>query len=265
MQSDDAVDGSTRASKGPRRAPKLWDHEQATVLRVALIQTAARYPLDSQPLWAVRYGAGMGARTLAMWEKQDAHKGDRKRLFTAVKAAVGDSSVLYPGSYVDVAASVVFSSVTYVDTDKRAARFFEDTEGASGIIVSEGGSRTAGIYFVHGDYTTDLEFEPESFDLLVSLYAGFVSEACTDYLRIGGVLLVAPSHGDAAMASIDPRYELAGVVTSRSGEYRVRTDNFDSYLIPKTAVTITPQLLHERGRGIAYTKSPFAYIFTRTN
>jgi hypothetical protein len=207
----------------------------------------------------------MDDRTLAMWQKQDVHRGDRKRLFTTVKAVVGDGPVLYPGSYVDVAASMAFSSVTYVDVDKRAARFFEDTESVSEIIVSQGESRIATVSFVHGDYTSGLGFEPESFDLLVSLYAGLVSEACTDYLRIEGVLLVAPSHGDTALASIDPRYELSGVVTSRSGDYRVRADNLHTYLIPKTAVSITPQSIHERGRGISYTKSPFAYLFTRTN
>ena len=207
----------------------------------------------------------MDARTAALWQKQDAHKGDRKRLFTAVQAAVGDSRVLYPGSYVDVAASMAFSSVTYVDMDRRAAQFFDDTEGVSEIVVSEGGSPSAVVHFIHGDYTTDLGLEAGSFDLLVSLYAGFVSEACTAYLRMGGVLLVAPSHGDAAMASIDPRYELSGVVTSRSGDYRVRTDSLDTYLIPKTAKNVTPALVHERGRGIPYTKSSFAYLFTRTN
>ena len=105
----------------------------------------------------------------------------------------------------------------------------------------------------------------ESFDLLVSLYASFISEACTRYLRVGGTLLVNPSHGDAAMASIDPRYELSGVVTSRSGDYRVTTENLDSYLVPKKPVDITPELLHERGRGIAYSKSPFAYLFERAS
>ena len=207
----------------------------------------------------------MDDRTLATWRKQDSHVGDRRRLFTTVKGSIGDGSVLYPGSYVDVAASMAFASVTYVDVDKRAARFFEDIDGVLEIIVSESGSRKASIDFIHGDYTTDLGLEPESCDMLVSLCAGFVSEACTGYLRIGGTLLVAPSHGDTAMASIDPRYELSGVVTSRSGDYRVRTDNLDTYLIPKTAVSITPQSLHERGRGISYTKSPFAYLFTRTS
>lgn len=206
----------------------------------------------------------MDARTLAMWKKQDVHTGDRKRLFTAIRAAVGDSSVLYPGSYVDVAASMAFSAVTYVDMDRRAARFFADIEGVLGVLESEGASPTSAVEFIHGDYTADLGLKEESFDLLVSLYAGFVSEACTDYLRIGGVLLVAPSHGDAAMASIDPRYKLSGIVTSRSGDYRVRTDSLDTYLIPKGDINVTANLLHERNRGISYTMSPFAYLFTRT-
>lgn len=55
------------------------------------------------------------------------------------------------------------------------------------------------------------------FDLLISLYAGFVSEHCTCHLRNGGLLLVNSSHGDAAMASIDDRYRLVGVVSSRAG------------------------------------------------
>ncbi len=65
------------------------------------------------------------------------------------------------------------------------------------------------------------------------------------------------------MASIDPRYRLAGVVISGSGDYRVDTKNLESYLIPKRPQEITIETLHERGRGIGYTKSPFAYLFTR--
>jgi len=202
--------------------------------------------------------------TLDLWRKQDQHTGDRKRLFTAVRDAGSGPTVLYPGSYVDIAASMAFPSVTYADMDRRAARFFTDTDTISDIIVSEGGSPMAEVTFIHSDYTTDLGLEHESFDLLVSLYSGFVSEACTDYLRVGGVLLVAPSHGDAAMASIDPRYTLSGVVLSRSGGYRVRTDSLNSYLQPKIEIAITSEMLHMRRRGIPYTRSPFAYLFSRT-
>jgi hypothetical protein len=185
------------------------------------------------------------------------------RLFASIRAAVGGAEVLYPGSFVDVAPSIVFPSVTYVDMDKRTPGFFADRDGIVEIVTSSGGSANVDFRFIHADYQEPLDLPAQSFDLLVSLYAGFVSEFCTGYLKIGGRLLVAPSHGDAAMASIDSRYELSGVVGSRNGEYRVRTENLDQYLISKSSVDITPAMLHERGRGVAYTKSPFAYLFTR--
>lgn len=198
-----------------------------------------------------------------MWEKQNTHGGDRQRLFTAIRDHLGDGSVLYPGSYVDIAASMAFSSVTYVDVDDRAAAFFRDAVGIAEILRSAGGDAGASVTFIHGDYTVDLGLPPESFDLLVSLYAGFVSEACTSHLRVGGTLLVAPSHGDVAMAALDPRYELTGVVASRSSGYRVMVEDLETYLIPAKPTPITVEYLHEWGRGIRYTRSTFAYLFTR--
>ena len=72
-----------------------------------------------------------------------------------------------------------------------------------------------------------------------------------------------PSHGDAAMASIDPRYRLHAVVTSRSVSYAVDARNLDTYLVPKRDEEVTRESLHASGRGIAYTKAPFAYLFER--
>ena len=200
--------------------------------------------------------------TRRLWAEQDRHPGDRLRLFRAVGEFIGDASVLYAGSFVDVAASFVFDSVTYVDTNRRAARFFTDTAGVNEIIS---GNRHApgepDWRFIAGDYRSGLDIPDRSAQLLVSLYAGFVSEHCTRYLQPGGWLLVNPSHGDVAMASLNPRYRLAAVVKARAGKYGISDRDLDSYLIPKRPTEITANLLHERGRGIAYTKSPFAYLF----
>jgi len=205
----------------------------------------------------------MKAKTAELWAKQDQHQGDRWRLFSAVGQTIEADTVLYPGSYVDLAPSFVFRSVTYLDVDKRAPGFFADTEGVAELIAQHEGPPEPDVTFIHGDYTDPLDLPEEHFDLLVSLYAGFISEHCTQHLKIGGTLLVNPSHGDAAMASIDPRYVLAGVVKSSSGNYRVDTSDLDSYLIPKKPQVITRESLHQSGRGIGYTKSPFAYLFTR--
>lgn len=201
--------------------------------------------------------------TAELWAKQDQHEGDRWRLFSAVAAAVDATTVLYPGSFVDVAPSFVFDSVTYLDVDKRAPKFFADIDGIREIVAAHGGPGDPDIAFIHADYTSDLDLPVDHFDLLVSLYAGFISEHCTQHLRIGGALLVNPSHGDAAMASIDPRYELAGVIIASDGDYTVSASALDRYLIPKRPHAITADELHETGRGIAYTTSPFAYLFRR--
>lgn len=205
----------------------------------------------------------MKPTTESLWAEQDRHPGDRLRLFSAVADYVGDHPVLYPGSFVDVAPSFVFDEVTYVDNDRRAASFFTDDGGVDEIIARlrtrPGRARWS---FVAADYRTDLDVT--AVGLLVSLYAGLISEHCTRYLQPGGWLLANPSHGDVALASLDPRYSLGAVVTVRSGRYSIIDTDLDDYLRPKRQIDLNPELIRERGRGIAYTKSPFAYLFRRT-
>lgn len=204
----------------------------------------------------------MREKTKALWDKQDQHKGDRWRLFQAVSAVVPARRVLYAGSYVDVAPSFVYDDVTYADMDKRAAAFFADTDGVRQIIDDHRGNVNGRIELLHGDYRS-LNLEAESFDLLISLYAGFISEACGHLLRIGGMLLANASHGDAALAALDPRFKLYAVINSANGRYSVTDQNLDSYMVPKKPQTITRDSLLKSCRGIAYTKSPFAYLFRR--
>lgn len=203
-------------------------------------------------------------RTRRLWEKQYGSVGDRRGLFTAVANACELESVLYPGSYVDITPSFVWPSVTYVDVDRRADQLFSDEAGVQELLVENGvePGRHA-VWFIHSDYSADLPIDGESVDLLVSLYAGFVSEHCTRYVRRGGFLLVNSSHGDAAMASLDTRYRLYGAVVSKADTYRINTSDLDTYLVTKRDVEITVESLHESGRGVAYTKSPFAYLFQR--
>lgn len=205
----------------------------------------------------------MKPKTTELWAKQDQHQGDRWRLFGAVAEAIEATTVFYPGCFVDIAPSFVFDSVTYLDSDNRTPKFFADADGIAEIIAAHDGPAEPETAFIHSDYTRRLDLPDGHFDLLVSLYAGFISEHCTRHLKIGGTLLVNPSHGDAAMASIDERYKLCGVVISRSGDYQVNATDLDAYLIPKKTQHITPDSLHTSGRGVSYTKSAFAYLFTR--
>lgn len=81
----------------------------------------------------------MRSETADLWAEQDQHQGDRWRLFATIAKAVRVETMIYPGSYVDLAPSFVFPSVTYLDTDKRAPGFFADTKGVLEIIADHDG------------------------------------------------------------------------------------------------------------------------------
>lgn len=193
------------------------------------------------------------------------------RLFAAAAAVLpGSAKVLYPGSFVDIGPSVWFDDVAYVDTDRRAARFFARPGGVERLVtakrIAAGAPPGPGPEMrFHGmDYRTRLPVADGSIDLLISLYAGFVSEHCTRYLRPGGLLLANNSHGDASLASLDHRYALFGVITGRGGRYRASTAGLAGYLVPKRGFPPTVDELHRSKRGIAYTRAPYAYLFRRT-
>jgi hypothetical protein len=203
-------------------------------------------------------------KTLALWEKQDKHKGDRWEMFKAIGAFMTPRKVLYPGSYVDISPSFVFNDVTYVDLDKRASNFFADECTVKQIVFEHKGNSDPNIQFIHGDYRS-LELNEVEFDLLISLYAGFISEPCGELLRIGGILLVNASHGDAALAALDPRFKLIAVVLRDNGMYEVNDENLKDYMKPKRPEIMTRENILASGRAIPYTKSPFAYLFKRVS
>ena len=206
----------------------------------------------------------MQSRTRSLWEKQDRLTGDRSRLFSAVQERFPAAEVLYPGSYVDIACSFAYDSVTYVDVDRRAAAFFADRDGVDALIAEQcPPGRPARWDFLAADYTEPLPLADESFDLLVSLYAGPISEHCSRYLKPGGHLLVNPSHGDAALASLGPRYRLVAAVLAEPAGYHLDTTDLDRYLQPKGRAEVTADLIHRTGRGVAYTEPAFAYVFRR--
>ena len=203
---------------------------------------------------------GMDSTTQRLWNAHDKHPGDRESMFDAVRAWSGARRVLYPGSYIDVAASFVFEDVVYVDMDRKAKRFFADIHGVDELI---GGRATDHTWaFIRGDYREALPFDDGSFDLIISMYAGFVSEACGRHVRTGGHLLANTSHGDVALANLDPRFELVAVVRTSTSGYSVSED-IDGHCEPADGRDRSAEEIRDLGRGVKYTKSAAAYLFRR--
>ena len=117
------------------------------------------------------------------------------------------------------------------------------------------------VEFVNGDYTQPLPVPEAAFDLLISLYAGPFWDQCQRYLKPSGLFLANSSHGDASLAALDPRLDLVAAVIHRDGRYRLDRDDLARYLIPKKPAAANPGLIRQSGRGIAYTRAAFAYVF----
>ena len=201
-------------------------------------------------------------RSAPSWTTYRSSIGDRSGLFGALRTAWHPTKALYPGSYLDLSPSTAIPSVTYVDTDRRAARYFADEAR----VTAELQGRTSpgagtDIAFLHADYTKPLPIPPACFDLLISLYAGPVWEHCRQYLSPHGMLLANTSHGDASLAALDPTLRLVAALHHRADKYRLDAADLDSYLIPKRPSAADPDTIRRQGRGIAYTKTAFAYVF----
>jgi len=183
-------------------------------------------------------------------------------LFREIKQKFNPKKVIYPGCYVHITPSLIFSDVTYVDSFKGTNKFFESEEVISFIKKNKEYEDEVNIQFIHQDYTKKLPLETESYDLILSFFGGFVGKATKKYLKKGGILVCNDSHGDASMASIEPDYELIAIYERISDEdYSILDENLKKYLIPKKK--IDKNNLGKKMKGVDFTKSASGYIFRK--
>jgi len=188
---------------------------------------------------------------------------ERLDLFQLLAERFDVKSALYPGSFVHVTPSFVFPKTTYVDTDKRTKQFFQFPEVFDFIAQNKVYPQRSEVTFHPADYRQALAEPDESYDLLISQYAGFISQHCKRYLKINGILLVNNSHGDASMASIDQDYEFIAVILRDKGMHRISQKVLSSYFIPKKPVEVTKEYLEQTQAGIGYQKTASSYLFRR--
>ncbi len=205
---------------------------------------------------------------LELYKKYHIQRNDERiGLFIELSKKYKILNVLYMGCFVHIAPSIVFPSVVYVDTDKRAKRFFSAPKVIEFVNKHKIYEGSSSIIFYSVDYTTGIAQEQNaSFDLLISQYAGFVSLWGKPYLKIGSIMVANDSHGDASMAYIDKDYQLVGVYNTKSdSEYTISNDRLDEYFTPKTDIRVTKDHLLEIQRGIRYKKQASGYIFERVS
>ena len=189
--------------------------------------------------------------------------GDRLGLFTLMAERFACRSALYPGSFDHVTPAFVFPVTCFVDMDTEAARFFADPGVKELVALRKVYTEAPRIRFYETDYERGLPEAEASFDLLISLNAGFVSQHCKRYLKIGGMLLVNNLHGDASMARLDSDYMLVGAINRRSARFSLTEKDLSTYFVPKRDVVVTREYLARTRRGVAFTRRAFAYVLRR--
>ncbi len=188
---------------------------------------------------------------------------ERLGLFTLMAERFGGRSALYPGSFDHVTPAFVFPRTCFVDMDREAAQFFADPSLRELVTRRKVYAEEPCFRFYEADYEERLAEAEESFDLLISLNAGFVSQHCKRYLKAGGVLLVNNLHGDANMARLDPDYAFGGAISGRGERFRLIETDLSSYFVPKRNIEVTREYLQRTRRGVAFTRRAFAYAFKR--
>ena len=158
--------------------------------------------------------------------------------------------------------------MVYLDSDARAKRSFGDGTAQEIVNARRSYKEASRFEFVDQDYSLPLPIEDESVDLLISQYAGFVSDSCARYLKPGGYLIANNSHGDAGLAHSDRAFELIAVVNRRGERYSFKTADLDQYFSAKTQSLPTDsqplrEYLKDLGRDVGYTKTASDYVFRK--
>ncbi|MBN1997660.1 hypothetical protein JW935_08920 [candidate division KSB1 bacterium] len=188
---------------------------------------------------------------------------ERLNLFLPLNKLYNIKSVLYPGSFVHMTPSFVFPKTVYVDTDKRTPKFFADPRVVQFISAEKIYAQDPEVSFLFTDYRKRLELPIESFDLLISQYAGIISKYCKQFLKINGLLLANNSHADATMAFLDDDFELIATITHRNGKYKYSSENLDLFFVPKKQEHPKIEEFEMNQKAIGYKKTVGNYLFRR--
>jgi hypothetical protein len=204
--------------------------------------------------------------TIELYQKQIVDINfERAGLFKALKERYDCNEALYPGSSVHITPSFFYPHVVYVDQSRTAAEFFCDMDGIQAYVGrNKHYKRNAYIRFIAQDYTVPLALPKGGFDLLISLYAGGVSQACKEYLKIGGIVVTNDHQNDVDGVINNTGLKLKAIVKYSSGKYRFLDKNVETHLASMRKRKKSKNYLQSTSQGVAYRESiDVYYLFER--
>jgi hypothetical protein len=108
-----------------------------------------------------------------------------------------------------------------------------------------------------------LPLPPETFDLLISLFAGGIAHACRDYLKAGGLLISNNHHRDAQAAAADTSFHPLAAIQYKQGKYVLSEEDITSLLSSRKVISENPRYLRQGNRGLEYLENAYYFVFRK--
>lgn len=189
---------------------------------------------------------------------------ERAGLFEAIKSKYGCGTVLYPGCSIHITPSFYFQHVVYVDISEAAGEFFQDTKNIEAVVnSSKKYKQTAYIRFINGDYTKELPVRENSYDLLISIYAGGITKSCKKYIKQGGIIVSNNHHNDVREALEDPAVRLEALIRRKGKKYRIDESDGDNLLKVLRDHSMPLTNLRSSGGGMEYVDNECYFVLRR--
>lgn len=187
---------------------------------------------------------------------------ERSGLFALLQEEFHPGQVLYPGCSVHLTPAFYFPHVVFVDRAPATRDFFSAREALLDLVNRRKiYRRTSHLEFIQQDFTLPLPFAPGQFDLVLALWTGGVAKACSNYLKVGGLLLTNNHKNDAVEASLDDGLALLAVIQQRQGKYQRLAPHPPS---PSgRGNRLAKCYLRHTGREIEYVEDECYYLFQR--
>ena len=164
-------------------------------------------------------------------------------VFSGVRDQFHVQRALYPGSYLHITPSLFFPHVCYVDSLAGFTDAFASPDLRRYVAGHRDYPETPDLRCYQQDYRT-LTSEPEaSFDLLISLNAGLISQACKHFLTPDSLLLVNDEHYDARRAFVDPDYLLIAVFVGENLSMENSESTLAAYFRTARGAPLTPEMV----------------------
>lgn len=191
---------------------------------------------------------------------------ERTGLFELIKDAYGCITVLYPGCSIHITPSFYFQHIVYVDISEKAKEFFQDNKNILSIVNSNKKyKQSAYIQYIHSDYTMELPLRENNYDLLLSIYAGGVTESCRKYIKTGGIILSNNHQNDALQALNDSYVRLEALIRRKGKKYHIENCTDEKMLKGPQGHSRTLKGMKNSNSGMEYVDNEYYFVFRKIN